>query len=148
MTNYLETTVDKFIFKVATDRLYNPEGIWAQADGNLVRIGLTDFLQQHSGDMAFAEVKPAGTKLGFDDEIATVETIKVTLSLPSPVSGTILEVNPAMEASPEAINQDPFGAGWLAIVEASDWEADQAKLLNPQDYFEKMKREAEQEVKK
>jgi glycine cleavage system H protein len=148
MTNYLETTVDKFTFKVATDRLYNPEGIWAQADGNLVRIGLTDFLQQHSGDMAFAEVKPAGTKLGFDDEIATVETIKVTLSLPSPVSGTILEVNPAMEASPEAINQDPFGTGWLAIVEASDWEADQAKLLNPQDYFEKMKREAEQEVKK
>ena len=63
MTEFLETTVDKFIFKVATDRYYSSEGLWAQAEGNLVRIGLSDFLQQRSGDVAFAEVKPARTQL-------------------------------------------------------------------------------------
>ena len=51
MTEFLETTVDKFTFKVATDRLYNAEGVWAKAEGDLLRIGLSDFLQQHSGDV-------------------------------------------------------------------------------------------------
>ena len=118
MTEYLETTVDKFIFKVATDRFYNGEGVWAKAEGGLVRIGLSDFLQQRSGDVAFAEVKPAGTQLAVGDEVAVIETIKVNISLASPVSGKIVEVNPAMETAPEAINQDPYGAGWLAVIEA------------------------------
>ena len=64
MTEFLETTVDKFTFKVATDRYYSSEGFWAQDDGNRIRIGLTDFLQQRSGDVAFAEVKPVGTVAG------------------------------------------------------------------------------------
>ena len=148
MTEYLETTVDKFTFKVATDRLYNPEGTWAHAEGNRVRIGLSDFLQQHSGDVAFADVKPVGTRIPFGAEVATVETIKVNISLPSPAGGKVLEVNPAMSTAPEAINQDPYGKGWLAVIEAADWEADKARLLDPQAYFAKMKREAEQEVKK
>jgi glycine cleavage system H lipoate-binding protein len=56
MPEYLETVVDKFIFRVAGDRLYNSEGVWAQAEGSRVRIGLSDFLQQRSGDVAFAEI--------------------------------------------------------------------------------------------
>ncbi len=148
MTEFLETTVDKFTFKVATDRLYNPEGLWAKPEGERVRIGLTDFLQQHSGDVAFAEVKGVGVHIAFGEEIATVETIKVTLSLPSPASGKVVEVNPAVSAAPEAINQDPYEAGWLAVIEATDWGADKARLLDPQAYFAKMKREAEQEVGK
>lgn len=148
MPEYLETTVDKFTFKVAIDRLYNEEGIWAKPEGNLVRIGLSDFLQQRSGDVAFAEVKPVGTQVAFGDEIALIETIKVNISLTSPVTGKVVEVNPAMATAPEAINQDPYGAGWLAVVEATDWEVDKANLLDPQAYFAKMKVEAEQEVKK
>jgi glycine cleavage system H protein len=148
MTEYLETKVDKFTFKVATDRLYNPEGVWAQSEGNRVRIGLSDFLQQHSGDVAFTEVKPVGTQIAFGEEVATVETIKVNISLPSPASGEVVEVNPAMSTAPEAINQDPYGEGWLALLEATDWENDKTQLLDPQAYFAKMKREAEQEVKK
>jgi glycine cleavage system H protein len=148
MPEYLETIVDKFTFKVATDRLYNAEGIWAKADGKLVRVGLSDFVQQRSGDAAFAEVKPVGVKMAFGDEIAVIETIKVNISLGSPVTGKVVEVNPVMSTTPEAINQDPYGTGWLVVVEASDWEKDQSRLLDPQAYFEKMKREAEQEVDK
>ena len=148
MTEFLETTVDKFIFKVAADRSYSSEGLWAQADGNRIRIGLSDFLQQRSGDVAFADVKPEGTVLTAGDEVATIETIKVNISLTSPVNGKIVEINPAMETTPEAINQDPYGEGWLAVIEAANWEADKAALLDPQAYFTLMRGQAEEEAKK
>jgi len=146
MTEFLEFSVDKFTFRVATDRYYNAEGVWAKAEGEQVRIGLSDFLQQRSGDVAFAEVKPEGTLLAFGDEVANIETIKVEIALPSPVSGRVVEVNPAMEEAPEAINQEPYGEGWLALIEAEDWETDQSKLLDPATYFTHMKREAEEEI--
>lgn len=148
MTEYLETTVDKFTFKVATDRLYSAEGVWAKAEGKLVRIGLSDFLQQHSGDVAFAEVKAVGSVVAYDEELATIETIKVNISLLSPVTGKVIQVNPGMSSAPEAINQDPYEAGWLALLEPVDWQADQARLLDPRAYFAKMKQDAELEVRK
>ncbi len=148
MPRYLETTVDKFIFRVATDRYYSAEGVWALADGGRIRVGMTDFLQQFSGDVAFAEVTSEGTALATGDEVAVIETIKTNVSLPSPVGGTIAEVNPAMELSPEVINQDPYGEGWLAVIEARDWPNDRAALLDPQAYFELMKGQAEAEAKK
>ena len=148
MPEYLETLVDKFSFKVATDRFYNCEGVWAKPEGSVVRIGLSDFLQQHSGDVAFAEVKPLGTAVNFGDEVAVIETIKANISLTSPMSGKIVEVNPAMETAPEVINQDPYEAGWLAVIETKDWETDRVRLLDPQAYFAQMKVEAEHEVKR
>jgi glycine cleavage system H protein len=148
MPETLETTVDKFTFKVITDRYYSEEGVWAKPEGKLVRIGLSDFLQQRSGDVAFAEVKPNGTKLAFGDEITVIETIKVDISLGSPVSGKVVQVNPDMEAAPEVINQDPYEKGWLAVVEADNWEADLPRLLDATAYFSRMKMEAEQEIKK
>ena len=148
MPEFLEVTVDKFTFKVATDRFYTREGVWALAEGNRVRIGLSDFLQQRSGDVAFAEVKPSGTELNFGDEVAVIETIKVNIALSSPVSGVVVEVNPDMEMAPEAINQDPYGKGWLALIEASNWDAEREHLLEPAAYFAKMKVEAEEEAKK
>ncbi len=86
--------------------------------------------------------------MAFGAEIAAIETIKVTLSLSAPVTGRVVEVNPAMASAPEAINQDPYGTGWLAVVEPKDWAADKARLLDPPAYFARMKREAELEVKK
>jgi len=148
MPQHLETTVDKFTFKVATDRFYTREGVWALAIGSQVRIGLSDFLQQHSGDIAFAEIKPSGTDLSIGDEVASIETIKVNVALSAPVNGIVIEVNPAMETAPEAINQDPYGAGWLAVIAATDWDTDLAQLLDPQTYFAVMKAEAEEEAKK
>jgi glycine cleavage system H protein len=148
MTEFLKTTVDKFIFKVATDRTYSSEGLWALEEGNRIRIGLSDFLQQRSGDVAFAEIKPVDTVLAAGEEVAMIETIKVNISLTSPVNGKVVEVNPAMNDAPEVINQDPYGAGWLAVIEATKWEADKSTLLDPQTYFNLMKGQAEEEAKK
>ncbi len=147
MTEYLETTVDKFIFRVATDRYYCSEGLWAKAEGNLVSIGLTDFWQQRNGDVAFAEIEPVGTTLTIDDVISTIETIKVDIELTSPVNGNIVEINPEMEDNPELINQDPYGDGWLAVIEVADWASEQAKLLDPEAYFMLMKGQAEKEAR-
>ena len=147
MPDYMETTVGKFIFKVANDRLYTPEGLWVKVANSLARIGVTDFFQQHNGDVAFATIEPLGTVLALGDEFASVETIKVNLSLASPISGKIANVNNLAVSKPEAINLDPYGEGWLCEVEASRWETEKLKLLSPDQYFMKMKNDAEGEVK-
>lgn len=148
MPEFLETTIDKFTFRVAADRAYTPEGLWVSAVGNQVRVGLTDYLQQRSGDVAFAEVKPAGASVAVGAELATLETIKVNTSLSSPVSGTVAQVNPVLESAPEVINSDPYGEGWLAVIDAADWASDRARLLPAEQYFEHMKQQAEQDVKR
>ena len=148
MSDFLETIVDKFTFKVAVDRFYNEEGVWAKEENGRVRIGLSDFIQQRSGDVAFAEIKPVGTALAVGEEVAVIETIKVNITYTSPVNGKITEVNPAMNDAPEAINQDPYGEGWLALMEVANWDVDRAKLLNSQAYFKIMKGQAEEETKK
>lgn len=152
MTEYLETTVDKFIFRVATDRLYCRDGLWVlwlqPEGGKRVRIGLTDYLQQHSGDTTFVTVKPVGTKLNIGDDLADFETIKVNITLPSPVSGSIVAINETLELHPELVNQSPYENGWLAEVEVTDLEAGRAALLDAKAYFAFMKAQAEEEVKK
>ena len=148
MPDFLETTLDKFTFKVATDRFYSSEGVWVKEENGRVRIGLSDFVQQRSGDVAFADIKVAGTTLAAGDDIANIETIKVNITYTCPVNGKIVEVNLAMSDAPEAINQDPYGAGWLAVMEVNNWEAERTKLLDPQAYFKVMKGQAEEETKK
>jgi glycine cleavage system H protein len=147
---FLETTVDKFTFRVPTDRVFSPEGIWfrpeAEQDSGRWRIGLTDFLQQHSGDLTFALLRPEGTRLAVGDEIGVIETVKVNLSLISPVAGTIVEINPDLEMTPEVINHDPYEKGWLAVLEVSDDDL-AARLMTPAVYFEHMKSQAEAEVR-
>jgi len=113
MNEYLEAKADIFTFRVATGRYYNNQGVWALANGNLVRVGLSDFLQQRSGDIAFVEVKPAGTVLMVNDEVAAIETIKVDVSLSSPVSGKVAQVNPAMDSAPELIKWHSQPCGCL-----------------------------------
>jgi glycine cleavage system H protein len=148
MPEFLETTVDKFTFRVATDRLYSDGHLWIKLEGKLARIGLSDYLQQTSGDVAFADVEPEGTQLAPGDDLASIETIKVNLVLPSPVSGVIQEISSSLEDAPELVNQDPYGEGWLTLVEATDWETDRANLLDPETYFEMMKTEAAEESNK
>ena len=148
MALFLETTVDKFTLRVDPTCYFNPEGVWVRIEGKRARLGLSDFLQQHSGDIAFVEVKPAGTVLAFGIEFSTIETIKVNIELSSPVSGKVVLVNPALETAPEVINQDPYGEGWLCEVELSDWQTDRSHLLDATAYFDKMRREAEDEVKR
>lgn len=152
MSEFLETTVDKFTFRVAIDRLYCRDGLWVfwlQSRGeNKVRVGLTDYRQRHSGDVAFMTVKPAGTELRVGDDLADMETIKVHITLASPVSGTITAVNAALELNPEIVNQSPYEEGWLAEIQVTDWEAGRVGLLDANAYFAFMKSEAEEEAKK
>ena len=150
MAEYLQTTIDKFTFRVATDRLYTSDGVWVFAEqsqgSHRVRIGVTDYLQQHNGDVAFANVKPQGTTLNPGDDCAELETMKVNVALPSPVSGKIVAVNKALEMTPEVINHDPYDKGWLAVLEASDWDAERSKLLDAQSYLAVMQSQAQQEL--
>ncbi len=152
MSEFLETTVDKFTFRVATDRLYCQDGLWVfwvqPQQGSRIRLGLTDYLQQHSGDMAFVTIKPLGTKLLAGDEFAELETIKINIGLPSPVSGAIVAVNDALGLNPELVNQSPYEKGWLAEIDATDWEAERASLLDAKEYLAIMRSQAETETKK
>jgi glycine cleavage system H protein len=151
MPEYLQTTIDKFTFRVAADRLYTSDGVWVlpiqPQSPQRVRIGVTDFFQQHNGDVAFANVKGRGTNLKAGDEFAEMETMKVNVALPLPVSGAIVEVNGRLELTPEVVNQDPYDKGWLAVVEVTNWEADRAKLLDAPAYLAVMQAQAEEELK-
>jgi len=142
----LETTIDKFIFWVRQGCWYSPVGVWVQPEGSVARLGLSDFLQQRSGDIAFVNVRPIGTVIAVGDEFASLETMKVDLALDSPVSGTITAVNGRLVGSPELVNQDPYGEGWLALIELSDWEADRGALLNAEQYLEAMRAQALEEM--
>ncbi len=146
MSDYLEYTLDKFTFKVAADRLYTSEGVWAKAEGSRVTVGVSDFFQQRNGDVAFAEVVEVQTAVSTNDPFANIETIKVDVELSSPISGVIVTVNEKLELEAEIINQDPYGEGWLAVMEAADWAADQASLLTPTAYLEIMKVQAQEEA--
>ena len=84
---------------------------------------------------AFLSVKPPGTRLRAGDELAELETVKVTLSVLAPVGGEVLEVNPALAPTPEVVNQDPYGAGWLALIAPSGWEEDRGRLLDARAYL-------------
>lgn len=149
MTEYLEMTAGKFTFRVATDRLYSPEGVWIlpEPEGTCVRVGLADYLQQHNGDVAFANVRAAGTRLTAGGQFAEIETIKAMVDLHAPVSGTIVEVNAGLNAGPEAINQAPYEAGWLAVIEPSGWDAERSKLLGPAAYFAVMRGQVQEDLK-
>jgi glycine cleavage system H protein len=145
MAEFLTFTQDKFTFVVPTDRYYNAAGVWAMANGERVTVGVSDFFQQHNGDVAFAEVAEVGTAVSANETFANIETIKLDIDLPSPLSGTIAAVNEALDSGAELINHDPYAAGWLAEIEASDWSAAVKTLLTPQQYFEHMKTEARAE---
>lgn len=151
MPEFLRTTVDKFTFLVATDRLYSADGVWVLEvqphEKNRVRVGVTDFMQQHNGDVAFVAIRPKGTALSGGDEFAEIETMKVTIAVPSPVVGTLVEVNNAFSLRPETINEDPYGQGWLAEIETADWQADRARLLDPQAYLAAVESQAAEELK-
>jgi glycine cleavage system H protein len=142
----LKLTIDKFIFRIPQDRYYSESGVWVKLEGDKVRLGLSDFAQQRSGDIAFADIPPENTAVQAGDEVASVETIKVNVILPSPVTGIIVEVNPAMEMEPECINEDPYGEGWFAVIQLNDWEADKAQLLDAQAYYDLVKEQSQEEL--
>ena len=115
MGDYLETTVDKFTFRVRAGYLYSEDGVWVdyRPDIGTARIGLTDFRQQSSGDMAFVDLPEVGAHIHAGDGAASVETVKVDLEVPAPFDGVVTGVNAALPEAPDLINQEPYDAGWL-----------------------------------
>jgi len=147
-TEFLEIIIDKFVFKVKKDYFYSKTNVWVQLEDDLVRVGITDFKQQTIGDVAFVEFSPDDNELSPDSELARIETIKVISDVQSPVSGTLHQVNEKLETSPELINEDPYGKGWLALIKPKDWSADRTNLLTAEAYLELLRRQAEEEMKK
>ncbi len=142
----LELTVDKFTFRFPADLYFSDAGVWVRFEGPRARIGLSDFTQQRNGDVAFAEPKEAGTVVKAGDEVAIVETIKINLSIPAPVGGKVVEVNGDLLNSPELVNQDPYGKGWLAVLEVEDAGAGQSALMTASEFMAQAKVQAEAEV--
>jgi glycine cleavage system H protein len=146
--NVLELSIDKFIFRFPRKLFYTEAGIWIRREnGILLLLGVSDFTQQRSGDIAFANLTEGGTKLDVDDEIATIETVKVNVSLPSPVKGKIVEINNGLQDSPEWINQDPYGKGWMVLIEPADVNWPLPGILTAESYRELAREQAEAELR-
>ena len=99
---------------------YTKEHEWILVEGDTATIGITDFAQGELGDIVFVEIETKGQSLAKDATFGTVEAVKTVSDLFMPVSGEISEVNPALEANPELVNQDPYKGGWMVKVKMSN----------------------------
>ena len=95
---------------------YTKEHEWAKTQNGSVRLGITDYAQHELGDIVFVELKPVGSKVKKGDSIGSVESVKAVSEVYSPVSGLITEANTALETSPELVNQDCYGKGWMVVI--------------------------------
>lgn len=102
------------------DVRYTKDHEWARPEGGRVRIGVTDFAQDALGDVVYVDLPEAGTSVQADQPFGEVESTKSVSDVFSPVSGTIVEKNPLVDDAPELVNQQPYGDGWLVIVEPTD----------------------------
>jgi len=105
---------------------YTKDHEWISLEGDIATIGITDFAQSELGDIVYVEIETVGKKLQSESVFGTVEAVKTVSDLFLPVSGTILEVNPALNGSPELVNSDPYGEGWMVkmkVDHASDVDA-------------------------
>ena len=99
---------------------YSAEHEWVAVDGDRARIGITDFAQDALGDVVYVQLPEIGAVVAANASCAEVESTKSVSDIYSPVSGTVVEVNAALADAPEQLNQDPYGAGWIFVVQVSD----------------------------
>ena len=112
---------------------YTSEHEWARIDGDLATIGITDHAQQELGDITFVEVPEVGGTLKQNEVFGTIESVKAASDLYAPLSGTITEVNPDLEESPEVINESPYEKGWILKIKMSD-KSEEDALMSAGDY--------------
>ena len=115
------------------DLRYTKDHEWIKLEGNTATIGITDFAQGELGDIVYIDINTVGKMLSAEAVFGTVEAVKTVSDLFLPMSGTILEVNPALTAQPELVNTDPYGAGWMVKVTVVN-VADVAALLTSDAY--------------
>lgn len=145
MSEFLTTTFGKFELLVHKGYYYVEDGFWASVEGSKARVGITDYLQRTVGDAAFIELVKRGSLVKRQGEIGTLETAKAAISVVSPVSGTVEEVNSALAERPELINSDPYGEGWLVIVVPENLSEELKMLMSAEDYFKLMLKKLETE---
>jgi glycine cleavage system H protein len=105
---------------IPSDLRYSTDHEWARVEEGRVRIGITDYAQDALGDVVFVEVPEVGTKVERGGSVSEVESTKSVSEIYAPVSGTIAEINGDLADSPERLNDDPYGEGWICIIEPTD----------------------------
>lgn len=102
------------------DLRYHKEHTWVKASGKKATVGITDYAQDALGDIVYIDLPEVDANVEVNSEIGEIESTKATSSIISPVSGRVTEVNEELSESPEIINEDPYGKGWIAILEIDD----------------------------
>ena len=119
--------------KIPRDLVYTKDHEWIQVNDNILTIGITDFAQGELGDIIFVEFPGIGEEFQKDDPFGTIEAVKTVADIFAPVQGKISEINHDIENSPEIINLDPYGDGWLVKIEITEHMVSDG-LLSPEDY--------------
>tara|TARA_Y100001001_G_C7905765_1_gene273377 strand:- start:413 stop:796 length:384 start_codon:yes stop_codon:yes gene_type:complete len=114
---------------------YTKDHEWISVDGKIATVGITDFAQRELGDIVYVEVETVGESLNTDDIFGTVEAVKTVSDLFLPIAGKIIEVNESLDNTPEDVNNDPYGNGWMIKIEIDDVNGAN-NLLSAQQYKE------------
>lgn len=112
---------------------YTKEHEWILIEGNKAKIGITDFAQKELGDIVYLDINTQGKKVAQNEIFGTIEAVKTVSDLYMPITGTILGMNSALDADPQLVNTDPYGAGWMVEIELAD-EGEIAGLLSADAY--------------
>lgn len=112
---------------------YTKDHEWILVDGDIVTVGITDYAQGELGDVVFVELPPVGKSLKEHDSFGTIEAVKAVSDLYAPVTGAITEVNKELEGTPELVNKDPYGKGWMIKIKLSN-PSEVANLLDSTAY--------------
>ena len=109
---------------------YSEDHVWVRVEDSLVRVGITDYAQKSLREVVFAEIPEVGTEVKQKESFGTLESVKAVSDLIAPISGTVKEVNNEVADNPEVINQDPYGKGWLMIVESKNLDSELKLLMD------------------
>ena len=119
---------------VPKDLKYTKEHEWVKIDGNEAVVGITDYAQSELGDIVFVEMPNIGDEFNQDDTLGTIEAVKTVADIFSPIKGTVSAVNTDIEDTPEYVNSDPYGKGWLIKIKFDNKDDSLSKLLSSEDY--------------
>ena len=120
------------------DVKYTDDHEWAKADGDAIRIGISDYAQDQLGDIVFVELPEVGSSFDKGEEFGTVESVKAVSELYMPIGGEITAVNEALADEPELVNSAPYDGGWMIAIKASD-PAELDALKSKADYLDMLK---------
>lgn len=119
--------------KTPTELKYSRDHEWVKIEGTRARVGITDYAQSQLGDVVFVEVPVVDSNIAVGVGFSVVESVKAVSDIYAPVGGVIVEVNEALADAPEIMNEDPYGKGWLVVIEIGD-QADLSQLLSSDEY--------------